>query len=120
VIANEQLKLFLSCLAIGFLGGACHDLFAGVVTPMKKEKWEGRAYLVYEIAYFLSFALAFVGLQARMGFPDPRMYLYFGIFIGFWLYYKNLQIILAFFKKVCYNIVTKMFCKRKNSQKRGE
>ena len=120
MVASEQLKIFLSCLALGFLGGVCHDLFYGVVTPMKNGKWEARANFIYEIAYFLAFALAFVGLQARLGFPDPRAYLYFGIFIGFWVYYKNLQIILAFLKKVCYNIATKVFRKRKNSQKRGE
>ena len=118
MLATEQLQYFLICLLIGFVGGTCHDLFYGVVTPMKKEKWEARACLVYEIVYFSAFALAFVGLQARLGFPDPRGYLYFGILLGFWLYYKNLRIILAFFKKVCYNIAIRVFCKRKNSQKK--
>ena len=115
MVASEQLKFFLSCLAMGFLGGACHDLFYGVVTPMKNGKWEARANFIYEIVYFLAFALAFVGLQARLGFPDPRAYLYFGILIGFWVYYKFFRIMLAFLKKVCYNIVRKER-KRKNSK----
>lgn len=118
MVAAEQLKIFLSCVFIGFIGGVFHDLFDGVVAPMKNEKWEGKARLLYEIAYFLAFAMAFVALQARLGFPDLRGYVFIGISIGFWVYYKNLQIILAFLKKVCYNITTKLFCKRKNSQKK--
>ena len=116
----DQLKIFLICLLSGFLGGIFHELFSGVVTPMKNAKLESRAWLIYELVFFSSFGVAFVGIQSIFGFPDPRAYMYAGIFIGFWLYSKNLQIIVAFFKKVCYNITTKKFCKRKNSQKRGE
>ena len=116
----EQLKIFLSCLIIGFFGGIFHELFDGCVLPMKGGKWESRAWLIYEIAFFSSFGIAFVAIQSILGFPDPRIYMYVGIFIGFWLYSKNLRIILAFFKKVCYNVTTKKFCKRENSQKRGE
>ena len=116
----EQLKIFLSCLIIGFFGGVFHELFSGVVAPMKRARWEGTAWLIYEICFFFSFGVAFVAIQSILGFPDPRAYMYAGIFIGFWLYSKNLRIILAFFKKVCYNVTTKIFCKRENSQKRGE
>ena len=113
----EQLKIFLSCLIIGFLGGVFHELFSGCIAPMKNSRWEGRAWLIYEIVFFSSFGIAFVALQAILGFPDPRVYMYAGILIGFLLYSKNLRIIVAFFKKVCYNITTKLICKRKNSQK---
>lgn len=116
----EQLKIFLLCLISGFLGGVFHELFSGFVFPIKKDKWESRAWFAYEIVFFSSFGVAFVAIQSIFGFPDPRAYMYAGIFVGFWLYSKNLRIILAFFKKVCYNITTKIFCKRKNSQKRGE
>jgi hypothetical protein len=113
----EQLKIFCVCLLFGFLGGVFHELFSGCVTPLKKGKWEGRAWLVYEVVFFSSYGVAFVAIQSIFGFPDPRAYMYAGILIGFWLYSKNLRIILAFFKKVCYNITTKLICKRKNSQK---
>ena len=116
----EQLKIFILCVATGFFGGFFHELLSGFVQPLKNKKFEGQAWLIYEIAFFSSFGIAFVAIQSIFGFPDPRGYLYAGIFIGFLLYFKNLRIILAFFKKVCYNITTKVFCKRKNSQKRGE
>ena len=116
----DQLKIFLVCLTSGFLGGVFHQLFSGVVAPMKNGKWESRAWLVYELVFFFSYGVSFVAIQSIFGFPDPRGYMYVGIFIGFWLYSKNLRIIVAFFEKVCYNTITKIFCKRENSQKRGE
>ena len=120
MVWSEQLKIFLLCVFSGFISGVFHELFSGCVTPMKNEKWESRAWLVYEVSFFASFGIAFVAIQSLFGFPDPRGYMYAGIFVGFWLYSKNLRIILAFFKKVCYNVTTKKICKRKNSQKRGE
>ncbi len=113
----DQLQLFFLCVGIGVCGACIHDVFAVALYPFKDNKGEGRAWFVYEISFFAAYAVAFVAVQADLGFPDARGYMFVGLFGGFLLYYKILRIMLAFFRKVCYNNLNKLFRKRKNSVK---
>ena len=113
----DQLQLFFLCVGIGVCGGCVRDMFAVAVYPFKGKKWEGRVGLFYELSFFISFAVAFVAIQANLAFPDVRGYMFIGLCGGFLLYYKILRIMLAFLRKVCYNNINKLFRKPKNSVK---
>ena len=104
---TEQLKLFFVCVCIGLAGGLARDAFAVSVSPFRDKKSEGYARFAYEICFFVAFAFSFIALQAKMAFPDFRGYMAIGLAVGFCLYYKFLHFLLAFFKKVCYNMIRK-------------
>lgn len=112
----DQLKLFLICISIGLCAGAMHDLFSTFAYPFRGRKREELVWFIYELSFCIAFAFAFLAFQANLSFPDFRMYMAFGLGVGFCLYYKFLRILLAFLKKVCYNVLRKS-CKRKNSEK---
>ena len=117
MFAVDTLELFFLCFGVGVCGGCMRDLFSVAVFPFVGKKGEGRAWLLYETAFFVAFAVAFIAIQATLSFPDFRGYMFVGIGVGFLLYYKILRIMLAFLRKVCYNIINKIFRKRKNSEK---
>ncbi|MBE5752575.1 MAG: hypothetical protein E7343_00715 [Clostridiales bacterium] len=112
----DQLKLFLICISIGLCAGAMHDLFSTFTYPFRGRKREELVWFIYELSFCIAFAFAFLAFQANLSFPDFRMYMALGLGVGFCLYYKFLRILLAFLKKVCYNVLRKS-CKRKNSEK---
>ena len=77
---------------------------------------KGRCSAVIECAVFVIGAVAFVFLGVFAGFSDRRAYHYLGILTGIILYLKTFGIIVAFFKKVCYNTITKLrdfVCKKR-------
>jgi hypothetical protein len=112
----NQLQLFFLYVGIGACGGCAHELFSVAVYPFKGKTGEGRAWLFYEFFFFIAFSVAFIAIQAGLG-VEIRGYAFVGLFGGFLLYYKILRIMLAFFRKVCYNSISKLFRKRKNSVK---
>ena len=113
----NQLNVFFVCVLAGVFAALLRDLLSGSLAPMRGDQYEGRAWLVYELVFFASFGVAFTALSAMMKFPPLRGYMLVGLSVGFLLYYKTLRIIVAFLKKVCYNIVNKILRKRKNSEK---
>lgn len=117
VLFVDQLKIFLICVLVGAIGFFARDVVTLCLFPMRGSRWEGRAYCAYELAFFAIFSLIFLSISVIFHFPPFRGYMFLGILLGFGLYYKFLRIILAFFKKVCYNIFAKRFRKRKNSVK---
>jgi hypothetical protein len=81
-------------------------LFA--VRPFRGEKIEGVMSFIYELCFFVAFSIAFLALQSLLSFFEFRGYMAVGLTVGFWLYYKFLLFLLAFFRKVCYNKVRKI------------
>lgn len=113
----DEVKIFLTCFCFGVIASFLRDVSSGCLTPLHGARQEEKAWLCYETVFFAAFGIAFTALSANLRFPPLRWYMVVGIVIGFSLYYKFLRIIVAFFKKTCYNIVNKTFRKRKNSEK---
>ncbi len=111
----NQLNVFFVCFSYGVISALARDVFSGSLAPLRGDKQEGRAWLCYELVFFCVMGSVFVALSALLGLPELRGYMPIGIALGFLLYYKTLRIIVAFLKKVCYNIVNKKIRKRKNS-----
>ena len=118
---KNQLEYFLLSLCIGFLGGMIYNIFAFLRFLFACEKGKCKKLgLGLDVVFGVCFGIFCVFTSYFCHFPDFRGYMGVGFAIGLIIYIKILQIILAFFKKVCYNVTTKKFCKRENSQKRGE
>ena len=107
VLFVDQLRIFFLCVAVGGFGFLLRDCASLCLLPMRGSKGESRAYCVYEVAFFTCFSVIFLSISVILGFPPFRGYMFIGILVGFWLYYKFFRIIVAFFKKMCYNIFGK-------------
>ena len=104
------------CLLIGFFGGAVRDIFKLFLLPLRGKKVEGGFVFLYEVLFAFAFSIAFVAISSILKFPEFRAYMGVLVVTGIIIYCKILRIIVAFFKKRCYNSLNKRICKRKNSE----
>ena len=109
---NEPLYAWY-CLLIGFFGGVARGTFQLFLLPMRGKKEEGGFTVAYEILFAFAFSIAFVAISSLLKFPEFRAYMAVLVVAGGIIYYKILRIIVAFFKKTCYNKINKKICKRK-------
>ena len=120
----NQLRIFAVCMSFGAALGALYDLLC----PL----WlfgghRGKAYwasaFAFDVCFFALAGVLAVALGLWLRFPSVRAYFYFGYALGFWIYSKTLQRIVAFLKNICYNNGRKLanaIRKRKNSLKKQE
>ncbi len=112
--ARFQLGEFAVCALLGLA-------FAGVIDIVCMQSPKGGAKkilsIVIEATAFVVFAAVCVWLWTSLGFTGRRGYHYLGILLGMILYLKTFRIIVAFFKKVCYNILKKVVKKRNKTKK---
>ena len=115
-----QISYFLACVFIGFCGGLLWQLFSLVKLPFGKLKVKKVLSHVVDGLFFLLFGVVCALLSARLGFPSPRAYMYFAYVLGFIIYLKSVKISLDFFKRICYNTITKLKVKAKKFPKKDK
>ena len=70
--------------------------------------------------FCLLFSMVCIHAAYKLHFPDLRVYMCIGYGGGFIIYLKILHRIVAFFEKVCYNILTRWVRKRQKSRKNSQ
>ncbi len=119
--SKNQFVIFCLCLAVGFVGGLLYEFFGFIRLLFKcntgKNKFIG---ITLDISFFLSFAFICVLVAYLFRFPEFRVYMSVGYGVGGVIYLKTLHRMVAFFGKVCYNMLTKVIKKTKNSRKTRE
>ena len=113
-----QLTVFLQCVGIGFCGGVLYEIVSIVKFPFSKRKklakiLENTADGVFWFGFFLDS----VYLAYTFEFPAFRVYMWIGYLVGGILYLKILHKIVAFFKKICYNEISKGIKRRRIKKK---
>lgn len=112
--ARFQLGEFAVCALLGIA-------LAGTIDIVSGRGGNGGAKKIFpavkEAGVFVVFAVLCVLLWTELGFTGRRGYHYLGILLGMILYLKTFRIIVAFFKKVCYNILKKVVKKRNETKK---
>ncbi|MBQ8295932.1 MAG: spore cortex biosynthesis protein YabQ [Clostridia bacterium] len=119
--SRNQFYVFCLCLIIGVVGGIVYDVLACVRVIFGKRRKDKIVVFSTDLLFSVCFAIVCIGASFLFHFPDFRVYMCIGYAVGGIIYLKTLHILVAFLKKVCYNICTKMVEKakkaRKNSQK---
>lgn len=114
----NQFPVFLLCVAIGFVGGLLYEVFAffWLIFRCKKRK---NIFLgaLFDVAFFITFALLCVYAAFLFGFPDIRVYMWIGYSLGGLIYAKTLRRIVAFLEKLCYNGFARLVKKAKTKKK---
>lgn len=120
--SRNQCAYFLWSVLIGFIGASLYEIFSllrGIFGCNRgKNKPMG---IVFDMSFCVLFAIWCIFAAFLLHFPSFRVYIGIGYLTGGIIYLKILHKTVAIFKKVCYNILTKLVKKvkeaRKNSSK---
>ena len=116
--AKNQFTYFLLSVATGFVGGSLYELFAFLRLLLGCERGKRKMIGVgLDVTFFLLFTTTCIYASYLFHFPTFRVYMWVGWLIGGILYSKTLRRIVAFFEKVCYNILAKLVKKSKSTEK---
>ena len=103
-----QFSIFIKCVGIGFCGGVLYEILSILKFPWIKHKKIAK--ILQSIAdgiFWFGFCIGSVWLSYTFEFPAFRVYIWIGYLVGGILYLKILHKIVAFFKKICYNEISK-------------
>ena len=117
---NHQYVYFLLSVGIGIVGGMIYEIFAFfrfVLCSNRKRRTIGA---VVDVLFFCAFALFAIWAAHALRFPSFREYMWIGYLLGGIIYLKTLHRIVAFWEKVCYNVLAKLVKKAKKAKKLSE
>ena len=101
--APDQFYLFLVSVCCGTAGGVLYDLTEPLRRLFMRKRLHMAAVFAADVLFFTAFAGLYLVVSTMLGFPDLRVYAFFGCLLGFALYLKTLHKIVAFFGKKLYN-----------------
>ena len=114
----NQFTYFCLCVLSGFIGGIFYEPFALLRILFGCNKGKNRVVgNILDILFCLTFTFLCIIACYLFHFPDFRLYMFLGFGVGIGIYLKSLHRILAFFQKVCYNMLTKLISKAKKTKK---
>ena len=114
----QQLSFFCLSVFIGFISGLPYDVFSFFRWFCKGKKRVNKIITVsLDLLFFCLFSVLCLYMAYRMHFPGVRGYILAGFLLGFIIYLNFLHRMLAFFRKVCYNILVKLIKRRKKQEK---
>lgn len=107
-----QIYIFIICLFCGVISGVVYDILyvarcslCGIDKSVYSVK--DKIFLVIsDLLYCLIFAAGFIFVSVMFDFENLRLYMLLGCVLGAIIYLKSFHIIVAFFVRKVYNIVT--------------
>ena len=115
---KNQFTFFLLSVVIGLVGGLLYELFAIVRFLFRRNCGKGKILgIVIDVIFCISFAILGIFLSFHLHFPDFRVYMWIGWLLGGVIYSRILHKMVAFCKKVCYNVLVKIVAKAKSKEK---
>lgn len=113
-----QILVFLSCVAVGFIGGILYEPIALLRLAFGCGKGKNKPLsIALDIVFWLAFSILCVAASYQFRFPDFRVYTWIGYAVGGIIYLKSLRRIVAFLENVCYNKLIKIVKRRKIGRK---
>lgn len=111
-VTKHQFYVFIACIAFGGMGGVLFSIFQTIKFCIKNKLVKA----TFDVFVFLILAGGYVLYSHLLNFPNIRIYMMAGVFVGIVLYFKSFHIILAKYLKKLYNIIVKNL-KRKKKEK---
>ena len=98
-VSSNQIYVFLACLTFGYLSGVVFSV-VNCIKFFIKNKWI-RA--LFDFCAFMFVVFTYFAYSFNMNFPNFRIYMALGVFVGIVFYFKSFHIILAKIGKKFYN-----------------
>lgn len=116
--AQNQFSVFLSCVAIGAVGGLACEPFMLLRVLFGCERGRYKFVGIFlDAAFFVVFTVWTVFAAYRLHFPNFRIYMWLGYALGGIIYSKTLRKIIAFFENMCYNKLIQWIKRAKKAEK---
>jgi uncharacterized membrane protein len=100
---QNQIFVFLVCVACGIGGGFVYDVIYCARYPFRKS-W---VRITTDVIFCLFFAALYLFVSVMMELPGLRFYSFVGCVLGLFLYLKSFHKIVAFFMEKVYNKLVK-------------
>ena len=102
-VTENQIFVFIACVAFGGISGVLFSVAQGVKAFIKSKPFK----CVPDILFFAIAAATYSAYAFFLGFPSYRVYMTAGVFLGIYLYYKSLHQVIAKTAVKCYNVTVK-------------
>ncbi len=100
-VTQNQFFVFIACIAFGSVAGIIFSVFS-CVKFFIKNRWLSA---IPDIIAFIVVGLLYSVYYFALKFPNLRVYMPIGVFIGITMYFKTFHILLAKYVKKFYNIL---------------
>ena len=111
-VSLNQFYIFLACVMFGALGGIIFSLFSLIKFFIKNKIFHA----ISDIVCMVILSVVFSDFSYKNNFPNIRVYMLLGVFLGLFMYLKSFHRILAKFIKKLYNITIQKFRKGKGKE----
>lgn len=102
-ISLEQFNVFFVCVSIGCVFGLNMPITNYVKDCIKIQYFK----ILLDVLMFLVYSIAFIFISYLLRFPNVRIYMFFGVFLGCVIGYKTFNLTLAKLLKRLYNKIKK-------------
>ena len=112
-VTRSQIFVFIACFAFGGLSAIFLSLSAGIKFFLKNKVLK----IVVDVIFCLPMCVMYPLFAHKLFFPNFRIYMMIGVFLGVLAYLKSFHILLAKFTKKIYNIIKEKKVKGKDGAK---
>ena len=111
-VTKHQFYVFVACVAFGGISGITFSISNTIKFCIKNKPVK----TLLDVLAFLIVASAYVLFSHQLNFPNIRVFMIAGVFVGILLYFKSFHIILAKYLKKLYNIIDKNIKRKKKAK----
>ena len=111
-VTKNQFYVFLSCVTFGCVCAILLSIFAAIKFFIKNKTLK----VLIDVAIFTLIAFLFRIYSYARNFPNFRVYMFFGVLLGMFMYFKSFHILLAKYTKKFYNIINRKIIKNKKAK----
>ena len=111
-VTHNQIYTFIACLAFGASSGILFSLLSVIKYFISNKYFK----TLLDFVTFLCLSISFIYVSYYFEFPNVRVYMLIGVFIGLIGYFKSFHILLAKIVKKGYNIVVRKMKKIKRAK----
>ena len=109
-VTASQIYVFITCVALGGVFGALLSISCSIKNFIKNICLKA----IPDFVVFVLCDVIYAFVSYNMKFPNVRIYMFLGIFVGIITYLKSFHILLAKIIKKIYNIIKRKKVNPKN------
>ena len=106
-VSSGQFFYFIACIGIG-------AIFGLLISFYKSFKVNKKIRVSLDVVCSLLCSFCYIFISHSLSFPNLRLYMFFGVFLGMILYFKSINLMLAKILKKLYNIYKEKRIKHKH------
>lgn len=111
-VTANQIYVFIACVSLGVIAGPLFTVSKSIKYLIKNKIIN----IISDVFVFSITTLIYIIFAHNFNFPNIRVYMIVGVFVGIVAYLKSFHIILAKLLKMAYNIIKRKKVKTKDDR----